>query len=218
MKKTLVTVAVATFLLAGCGNDKKPESHETPSATPTSDMSVQNGDSGDEGITEEDEPMETAKVGESFRFNSFDADNNIYHWDVKVTKVEVTDELKKAADNPEYDGGNAEYVDAKPAKGNEFLHVKYEATNVSGGPEYLNLRTEVEFADGEVYAPLGDDRDDYTPNLTEQNDNPAGEEQNNKTTSTGDFVVEMPKGSQVSALLIRQDAVVANGDYRVELK
>lgn len=212
MRKKITTLAVTVLLLSGCGDTNEPAAEAEPTTEPAT---VETTSEAAEGPNLDDDVIE---VGEEFRVNSFDADNNIYHWDVKVTNAETVDVLKNADDNPDYDGGNSEYVDAKPAEGNEFLHVEYEMTNSSGVPAYLQLQTQIEFSDGEIFAPLADDLDYYTPNLTSQRETPAGETQNNNTTSQGDWVIEMPKGSEVSALLITEYSAYAGDEYRVELK
>lgn len=160
---------------------------------------------------------EVVKIGDEFRINTFDDDNTIYHWDVKVTNFETVDILKGAADNPDYDGGNDLYIDATPQDGNEFVHITYEQTNRSGVPDSLDIEAQLQFSDGEIFAPLEDDYDFYTPNLTGAHDKPAGETQNNETTAMGDWVVEVPKGSEVKAIVITNIYIGDTEEYWVEV-
>lgn len=176
-------------------------------------------DSGDEmGIPAD----EIVKIGDEFRINSFDADSTIYHWDVKITGFETVDVLKNAADNPDYYSGDdldaPEKIDAEPEDGNEFVHITYEQKNVAGVPASLTLEASLVFADGEVFAPLDDDLSYYTPNLTEQHERPAGEEQNNNTVSDGDWVVEVPKNSDVQSIIITEYSIDADEEYWVDVK
>ena len=212
MKRITTITTAAALLITGCSSQP-----EEPQATPTTEQA----DSQDTLNEEDAMANETYKIGETFRVNSFDDKDTIFHWDLKVTNVETTKLLKNADDNPEYYSGDnldaPEKVDAKPKPGNEFIHITYEQTNVSGVPTSLDLTADIEFSDGEVFAPLGDDRDYYTPNLTEQHEHPAGQTQNNNTTSKGDWVIEIPEGSEVAAILIRNILIGSEDEYRVTL-
>lgn len=209
MKRTITTIITAALLTTGCSSQTEKETQATQQ--PTEQEAEQENFSAEE----------TYKIGEQFRVNSFDDKDTIFHWDVKVTNVETTKLLKNADDNPEYYSGEnldaPEKVDAKPKPGNEFIHITYEQTNVSGVPTSLDLTADIEFSDGEVFAPLGDDRDYYTPNLTEQNEHPAGQTQNNNTTTKGDWVIEIPEGSEVTTILIRNILIGSEDEYRVTL-
>lgn len=160
---------------------------------------------------------EVVKIGDEFRINTFDADSTIYHWDVKVTGFDTVNLLKGAADNPNYDGGNDLYIDAKPQTGNEFIHITYEQTNRAGVPDSLDIEAQLQFSDGEIFAPLEDDYNYYTPNLTGAHDEPAGETQNNNTTSEGDWVIEVPKDSEIKAILITNVQIDDTEEYWVEV-
>lgn len=170
-------------------------------------------------------PTETEKsykVGDKVRVIEYDENNKEFKWDVTVTGAETTDTLKNADDNEEYYSGEnydaPEHVDASPEPGNEFIHITYEQTNVSDAPDSLNLDASVMFTDGEVFAPLGDDYDYYTPNLVEQRDNPVGETQNKGTTTEGDWVIEVPKGSKVESVVFSSVYIMSNEEYTVSLK
>lgn len=195
-----------------CGDDGlDPDSPRCTEdqADPGGDENVDDGD--EMGIPED----EKHHIGDEFRVNTFDIDHTIYHWEVTVTGIETANVLKDAADNPDYDGGNAERIDAKPDEGNEFIHVTYQATNTSGAPSYLALDASVIVENGDLLAPLGDDGEDYTPNLTQQHDMPAGDNQNTDTTSKGDWVIEVPKGTKVSAILLEPTAIDSEDEYWV---
>lgn len=226
MKTTITTLAaVIALLLTGCGNAEETDATtEVADATTDSPQTEQaeaeevEGTGDEEGMSDD----EVIGVGDEFRVNTFDEDSTIYHWDVKITGVETVDVLKDADDNPEYYSGDdldaPEKVDAKPANGNEFVHVTYEQTNSSGVPESLSLESQLVFSDGEVFAALGDDGDYYTPNLTEKHDLPAGQTQNNNTTSEGDWVFEIPKGSEFDALIVNETVIDAEEEFFVNLK
>lgn len=213
----IATTTAAMLALTGCGasdntTDTAPETNNT--AEPAAAAQPEgNGD--EEGMSDD----ETITIGQTFRVNSFDADDTIYHWDVKVTSIETTNVLNNADDNEAYYSGDdmdaPEKIDATPADGNEFVHITYEQTNTSGAPASLDLQAQLVFSDGEMFAPLGDDGDYYTPNLTEQHDNPAGETQNNNTTAEGDWVFEVPEGSDVDAVVVNQYSIDSDEEYWV---
>ncbi|GAA1937407.1 hypothetical protein GCM10009689_17450 [Brevibacterium antiquum] len=158
--------------------------------------------------TGDEEPMEGSdfmeKQGEWFIFTTTDDENVLEKWDVRIDTVELTVVLPKAKSNEGWDGGEEipEYVDATPAEGNEFLHVEYTVKNTNRQPLDLPLEPSVQFSDGEVFAPLGEDASDYTWNLNQQHVNPAGDTQNPGTEAQGDFVIEIPQGSEIEALII----------------
>lgn len=226
MKKALITTAIVSALtLTGCGgsNDTSEAADNAPAETknskPTPEETTETeGDGDEEGMSDD----ETITVGQEFRVNSFDEDDTIYHWDIKVTGIETTDVLKNADDNEDYYSGDdvdaPEKIDATPDDGNEFVHITYEQKNTSGAPSSLDLNAELVFSDGETFAALGDDGDYYTPNLTEQHDQPAGETQNNNTTAEGDWVFEVPKGSDVDAVIVNEYAANADEEFWVFLK
>lgn len=226
MKTTITTLAAVTaLLLTGCGNAEETDATtEVADATTDSPQTEQaeveevEGAGDEEGMSDD----EVIGVGDEFRVNTFDEDSTIYHWDVKITGVETVDVLKDADDNPEYysvdDLDAPGKVDAKPAHGNEFVHVTYEQTNSSGVPDSLSLESQLVFSDGEVFAALGDDGDYYTSNLTEKHDLPAGQTQNNNTTFEGDWVFEVPKGSEFDALIVNETVIDAEEEFFVNLK
>lgn len=157
-------------------------------------------------------------IGDEIRHNRFDDDHTIYHWDVKVTGVETADVLKNAADNPEYYSGDdldaPEKLDATPEDGSTFVHITYETMNSSGVPDSLSLDAEVAVESGDIYAPLGDE---YTDNLSEIHDLQAGNEQNPNSTAKGDWVLEVPKNSEVYAVVVTPTAIDADDEYWVFL-
>lgn len=223
MRKTTTALFIASVIaLAGCGSsDESTEAapKETGTVEPAAEEATETeGDGDEEGMSDD----ETITIGQQFRVNSFDEDDTIYHWDVTVTGIETVDVLKNADDNEAYYSGDdmdaPEKVDAKPEDGNEFIHVTYEQKNTSGAPAYLVLEAQLVFSDGEMFAPLGDDGEYYTPNLTEQHDQPAGETQNNNTTAEGDWVFEVPKGSDVDAVVVNEYAFNAEEEYWVSVK
>lgn len=226
MRKTITTLAAVTaLLLTGCGGTEDTDATtEVADATTDSPQTEQaeaeevEGTGDEEGMSDDD----VIKLGDQFRVNTFDEDSTIYHWDVKVTGVETVDVLKDADDNEAYYSGDdmdaPEKVDAKPDEGNEFVHITYEQTNSSGVPESLTLESQLVFSDGEVFAALGDDGDYYTPNLTEAHDRPAGETQNNNTTAEGDWVFEVPEGSEFDAVIVNEYSIDADEEYWVMLK
>ena len=224
MRKTITTLAAVTaLLLTGCGGTEDTEATtevaEAATEEPQTEQPEEQEGTGDEEGMSDDE---VTGIGDEFRVNTFDEDSTIYHWDVKVTGVETVDVLKNADDNEAYYSGEdvdaPENVDAKPADGNEFVHVTYEQTNSSGVPGYLNIESELVFSDGEVFAPLGDDGEYYTPNMTAQHELPAGETQNNDTTAEGDWVFEVPKGSEFDAVIVSEYAIDAEEEFFVTLK
>lgn len=240
MKRTLLALTAATALvLTGCSGNSSPEPEETSSApeggeaqsesTPLSqdewiDLCAPDGgtnpddpkctedlgEGDEEGIPDDDELNEAQ--GEWFEFTTTDAEDYIEKWQVRIDTAEVVDALPKAADNADWDGGDEipQYIDAKPEDGNEFLHVEYSVKNTNKKAAYLALEPSVMFSDGEVFSPLGQDADEYAPNLTHFRDNPAGEEQNPKTETQGDFVIEIPKDSDIDSLII-EDAYLGSG-------
>lgn len=226
MRKIITTTSlIAVLALAGCGSSDDTTEQATDTAAETTETvepsaeeaTEPEGDGDEEGMSDD----ETITIGQDFRVNSFDSDDTIYHWDVKVTNIETTDVLKNADDNEAYYSGDdmdaPEKIDATPDDGNEFVHLAYQQTNVSGAPSSLDLQAELVFSDGETFAALGDDGDYYTPNLTEQHDNPAGETQNNNTTAEGDWVFEVPKGSDVDAVIVNEYAAGADEEFWVFL-
>lgn len=223
------TAVAALIALTGCSSDEPAEKPVEPTAqaaeatTPAPTKSAPAEAPATNGMSDDyNMGGEQLNIGDTFRVNKLDAESTIYHWDVKVTGVETVDALPSADDNEEYYSGEdmdaSPYVDAKPEPGNEFVHITYEQTNAAGVPTSLTLEASIAFSDGEVFAPLGDDRDYYTVNLTAQNENPAGNEQNHNTTTEGDWVIEVPKGSEVQAVVISDVYMGATEEYWVDLK
>lgn len=240
MKRTLLALAAATAIaLTGCSNDSSPETDDSSSSPDGAEAQAEStplsqeewielcapdggtnpddpkctedlGEGDEEGMADDESLNE--KQGEWFEFTTTDADDYIEKWQVRIDSAEVVDVLPKAADNADWDGGDEipEYIDAKPEAGNEFLHVEYSLKNTNQKATYLALEPSVMFSDGEVFSPLGEDADEYAPNLTQLRDKPAGEEQNPKTETQGDFVIEIPKDSDIESLIL-EDAYLGSG-------
>lgn len=231
MKRTLLaTIAVTALMLAGCSTSSAPKA-ESDTPTPAQEKAATTEPTplsqaewvelcGPEG-TDPDDPQCTAdmgtgdeeplddsdfmeKQGEWFIFTTTDDESILEKWDVRIDSVELADVLPGAKSNEDWEGSDEipEYVDANPAEGNEFLHAKYTVKNTNKKPLGLPLEASVQFSDGEVFAPLGEDASDYTWNLNQQHDNPAGDTQNPGTETQGDFVIEIPKESEIDALII----------------
>lgn len=170
----------------------------------------------DEGVGEEDDADEYSDpyldeeyqepVGEWLQFTTTDDENYVRKWEVKVDSVELTETLPDAKSNPDWDGGEEipQYIEARANEGNEFLHAKYSVKNTTGVPGALSLESAVVFSDSEMYGPYGEFDTDYAWNLTQAHDVPAGDDQNPNTVSEGDFVIEIPKNSEISSLVIYQ--------------
>lgn len=228
--KTLVVLAAAAIALTGCASNSSPQA-SSPStsaeqtkpaqakATPLSqaewvELCGPDGTSPDDRqctadkSTGDEEPMDDSdfmeKQGEWFVFTTTDDESILEKWDVRIDTVKLTNVIAKAKSNEDWDGGEEipEYVDATPAEGNEFLHVEYTVKNTNKQPLDLPLEPSVQFSDGEVFAPLGEDASDYTWNLNQEHDSPAGDTQNPGTEAQGDFVIEIPQGSEIEALII----------------
>lgn len=231
MKRTFFAIAAtAAIALTGCSGNSSPQANSpSPSAVqsePTKAAATPLSQAewvelcGPEGTAPDDpqctadmgtgdeEPMDDSdfmeKQGEWFVFTTTDDENILEKWDVRIDSVELTDVLPKAKSNEDWDGGEEipEYVDATPTEGNEFLHVEYTVKNTNKQPLDLPLEPSVQFSDGEVFAPLGEDASDYTWNLNQQHDSPAGDTQNPGAETQGDFVIEIPKESEIEALII----------------
>lgn len=177
---------------------------------------VEDGEGDEEGISDE---SFNEKQGEWFVFTTTDSENFVEKWDVRIDSAKLVDVIPDAEYNEDWDGGDEipQYIDAKPDAGNEFLHIEYSVKNTNQKPLYLALESSVMFSDGEVFAPLGDDLDDYTPNLTQRHDNPAGEQQNPGTETQGDFVIEIPKDSDIELLIINDAYIGSGAEWTVDL-
>ncbi|AZL10118.1 hypothetical protein [Brevibacterium aurantiacum] len=231
MKRTLLaTIAVTALMLAGCSTNSAPKAEsdtqtpaqeEVATAEPTPLSQAEWVElCGPEGTAPDDpqctadmgtgdeEPLDDSdfmeKQGEWFIFTTTDDESILEKWDVRVDSVELADVLPGAKSNGDWEGSDEipEYVDAKPAEGNEFLHAEYTVKNTNQKPLGLPLEASVQFSDGEVFAPFGEDASDYTWNLNQQHENTAGDTQNSGTETQGDFVIEIPKGSEIEALII----------------
>lgn len=140
-------------------------------------------------------------VGDTFEFGITNMDAETTYWHIKITDVETVDALPA--------------IDATPEAGNEFIHATYETTNIQKRPDSIMLSAGVAYADGTLMAPQ--DADAYSMDLTSTREDDAGAEQNPNTTHTGDFVIEVPQGAEVTHLVI--DAFPGGtGEYWVALK
>lgn len=189
-----------------------PEGTDPGDPQCTADMST-----GDEEPLDDSDFMETQ--GKWFIFTTTDDENILEKWNVRIDSVELTDILPGAKSNEDWEGSDEipEYVDATPAEGNEFLHAKYTVKNTNKKPLGLPLEASVQFSDGEVFAPLGEDASDYTWNLNQQHDNPAGDTQNPGTETQGDFVIEIPKESEIDALIITDAFMGSSAESIIEI-
>lgn len=228
--KTLAVLAAAAIALTGCASNSSPQA-SSPStsaeqtkpaiatATPLSqaewvELCGPDGTFPDDPqctadkSTGDEEPMDDSdfmeKQGEWFVFTTTDDESILEKWGARIDTVKLTNVLAKAKSNEDWDGSEEipEYVDATPAEGNEFLHAEYTVKNTNKQPLDLPLEPSVQFSDGEVFAPLGEDASDYTWNLNQEHDSPAGDTQNPGTEAQGDFVIEIPQGSEIEALII----------------
>lgn len=232
MKRTIfVTVAATAIALSGCSNSAAPKAESGASSstqeavataaepTPLSqaewvELCGPDGTAPDDPqctadmSTGDEEPMDDSdfmeKQGEWFVFTTTDDADILEKWDVRIDSVELTDVLPEAKSNDDWDGSDEipEYVDATPAEGNDFLRVEYIVKNTNKKPLDLPLEASVQFSDGEVFAQLAEDASDYTWNLNQLHDNLAGDTQNPGTEAQRDFVIEIPKRSEIEALII----------------
>lgn len=206
--KKLIALAATTALIAltGCTTDEpatKPaeQSAQAAEATtpapekPTVEPTEENAENTNvkTGDTE-------LFVGDTFEFGITNMDAETTYWHIAITDVETVDAL------PE--------IDATPKAGNEFIHATYETTNIQKRPDSIMLSAGVAYADGTLMAPV--DADAYSMDLTNLREDDAGAEQNPNTTHTGDFVIEVPQGAEVTHLVI--DAFPGGtGEYWVAL-
>lgn len=206
MKNYIALVAIAFLLtLTGCAA-------EEPATKPVEQVDAQ--------VSEPAEPTPTAEpaeetaennnvktgdvellVGDTFEFNITNMAGESTLWHIAITDVETVDAL------PE--------INATPESGNEFIHATYETTNITKRPDSIMLSAGVAYADGTLMSPQ--DADAHSMDLTALREDDAGAEQNPNTTHTGDFVIEVPQGAEVTHLVI-DSFPGGSGEYWVGIK
>lgn len=207
MKKLIALAATSALIaLTGCSSEEPAEKPveqvaeveaTTPAPTktatkePAEDTENNNVKTGDTELF----------VGDTFEFGITNMNAETTYWHIAITDVETVDALPS--------------IDATPKTGNEFIHATYETTNIQKRPDSIMLSAGVAYADGTLMAPV--DADAYSMDLTSTREDDAGAEQNPNTTHTGDFVIEVPQGAEVTHLVI--DAFPGGtGEYWVGLK
>ena len=233
MKKLTLALAITALALAGCTSEPEDQEAHTQESTPAPentgsgltqedwlDLCGPEGSNPSDPLCEADKNIDPVNddaeyndwygeihpVGEWFMFTTTDTEDVIEQWEMRIDHTEITTHLEAADDNPVYYSGEdmdaPDRIDATPTDGNEFLRVDYTVKNTTDKPDYLALEASALFTDGEEYAALGDDVL-YGENLTADNDNPAGDTQNPNTETNGTFVIEIPAGSDIEGIIIR---------------
>ena len=221
MKNLLLisSVVLSALVISGCASSSHDHNANSPDQAEVS-ISAETEDQlpgiGEQFI------METLAPGSGIEnFETPSSEIAMEKWAITVTDAEVVDHLKNAADNPEFystgDYSVPETLDATPAPGNKFVHISYTQKNLSKAPSSLTLEGQLVFDDGEIFAALGADGDEYSRNLVAAHDKPAGEEQNSNTTTKGEFVFEIPKAKNVQELIVSPVYIMDESEYVVDL-
>ena len=228
MKRITTIIATSMLILTGCGNQQQaePENTKTPETLePFSEEWMELCDK-NKG-TDPENPKCWEDLGEDF--DNFDGDakigepvelkyyDNSETYTITVTNIEYKTEIKEAASNPEWDGGDdkPEHTTAKSVDGKKFVHITYTIEN-TGKLHAMPSFDYFAYTDDDAEHAQSSDDEEYTGNLNAQNSQIPYDGLNPGDKGTLEAVISIPQDKQANYIVIADPSIDMRGALTIK--